>query len=323
MALLIALVILLISWPEGAKDRVYEGELWGDLEAEGYIWGEQKAEHGYVSFGLGDMTVNITNVSEVWLFDRPFGERINRTIECQNRSLTIVSRPDDFGVFTGNCWDIDMRCVYSGFNGTFGDKTDPYYPDYNVSWLEGHASIRHDDPLEWDIELGGCDVIIDGVVYEFVDHLCVGDGDNANVTVRGAGSVYYGSPLFPHINGTLKIKNFEHLKDGDSDRYQQLVIKGEDIALRTVNPSNYASGGGPIFNTAYDPWEVEISTSQDASIDIFEAFKLPIYAELFVITIIAVLAIGIHKRLRKPAIGSASMALGGRAEGVRPPDARP
>jgi len=42
MALMLALVILLTTC-EDAEDRVYEGELLGDLEAEGYIWGEQKA----------------------------------------------------------------------------------------------------------------------------------------------------------------------------------------------------------------------------------------------------------------------------------------
>ncbi len=323
MALVLALAILLTSWPEGAKGRVYEGELWGDLEAEGYIWGEQKAEHDYVSFWLGDMTVNVTNVSVVWLSDPPFGERINNTVECHNRSLTIVSRPDDFGFFTGNCWDIDMRCVYSDFNGTFVDKTDSYFPDYNVSWLEGHASVRHDGSIEWDIELYGCNVIIDGVVYESASYVRVGDGERAEVTVRGAGDIYFVSPLFPHINGTLRMENFEHVEDGHSDRYQQLVIKGKDIALRTVNPSESGSGGGPFGGTFYIPWAVEISASQDASIDIVETFKLPIYAELVVITVIAILAIGILIRFRKLAIGSAPTALGGRAEGVRPPDTQP
>ena len=323
MALMLALVILLTTWPEDAEDRVYEGELWGDLEAEGYIWGEQKAEYDYVSFWLGDMTVNVTNVSAVWLSDPPFGERINSTVECHNRSLTIVSRSDDFGWYAGYCWDIDMRCVYSDFNGTFVDKTDSYFPDYNVSWMEGHASVRHNDSLDADIALYGCNITIDGVVYESASYVRVVSGDNVQVSVRGAGSVYFVSPMFPHINGTLRMENFKHVENGHSDRYQQLVIKGKDIALRTVNPSDSGSGGGPFGGTFYSPWEVEVSASQDASIDIFEAFKLPIYAELVVIATIAVLAIGILKRPCRPAIGPAPSALG-RSEGVvRPPDARP
>lgn len=216
-------------------------------------------------------------------------------------------------------WDVDFYCVYGGFNGTAVSDEEEYWPEYDVSWLEGHASVIHNDSMDYDIEMFDCLVIIDGVTYERVDHLSIAEGDVAELSVRGRCSVGFDGGLYPHINGSLRIDNFLRYERDSQDTYQSLVLKGDDIPLRTIDLPNTGSGG--IFSF-FDQWVVEVTASPDATVEIVEPLKLPLYVEPFIIAVIVVLAIGTLSSIHRALVDAASRVPGEGVVGGRPPEGR-
>jgi hypothetical protein len=171
--------------------------------------------------------------------------------------------------------DVDVHCTYIEFNGTFEDDTTPYYPMNRVSSIVGTAVVVHNDSLEEDFWLSSCPVVIDGIQYG-AHLLDIPDGQEANVSSHGSGHMRVGDSLYPHIDGTLEVDRFVNLEDRGSDTYQTIRFRGDDIEVRTIDTSAYGTGGPFAF---YDPWVIEVTVPRDATVEIEEPLKVPLWGE--------------------------------------------
>jgi hypothetical protein len=289
----LALVLTIpVTWPEPIEGLVYEGEVWGDVRAEGYIWGEHVAEHDHVYVsqilpGDGErLHATVTNVSSVRLLDPPHGNRIDSTVVCENGTFEIIAEEDPRyrSSIMGQWWDVDFDCVYAEFNGTFEGTHDEYWPIENVSWVEGSANIRHDPKASYDISIDDCIVIIDGIEYVNASWLFIPEGETATITIGGSHNMRVGSGLFPHINGTLEVDEFNHLDGFWTDKYQTIKFGGDDIEVRTTQASVWFEHWGE----SYDPWIIEVTASSGTEIEISETSKIPIAISVILVILLLV-----------------------------------
>jgi hypothetical protein len=258
--------MLPITQAESTSKRTYEGEVWGDLTAEGFIWGDYKGEHEYIDYRVwsyqeGDgLWVNVTNVSQVWLFYSPHGERINVTVVPENKSFEIFMTR---GSIYGYWWDLDVHCVYTDFNGTFEGTDDAYYPIETIPWIRGTASIRHDPSESYDIRARDCIVVIDGIQYENASALSIPENETAHVSIQGKGGLRVRYGLFPIINGTLEINNFRKTEGHYTYQYKTIRFTGNNIEVRTTQHSDWWDHWGE----GYDPWVIEVSVPPDCIVE--------------------------------------------------------
>lgn len=294
-------ILELVTWPESTADLSYEGEVWGDLTAEGYIWGHQRSDHDfccvsqYASMCEETLTISVTNVSRVRLFDPPDGDRINKTVDCINSTFVIIPEPEpryDSSV-NGDWHDIDVRCVFSDFNGTFEGTDTEYYDRKWVSRIWGTARVIHDESASYDIDIDDCIVIIDGIEYVNSSWLYIPEGEVANLTITGRGGIGVGTNLHPHINGTLEVDDFVRLKIGFNDEYQKILFDGEDIEVRTIRSSYEFSHWGHV----YEPWVIEITVPEGTEVEIQEIAKLPIGINIVLMVVIISLVIVVGRSI--------------------------
>ena len=291
--MIILIITILITWPSTVEDPtgdlVFEGEVWGDLTTEGEIWGESVSELDVVSIrhwseGGGEgLRVNVTNVSNLWLED--YQSDSNVSVPCENRSFVIIA---DNGRFTAYLSDLEFECEYQEFIGIFPGDEEEYYPECIVTSVEGHGYLVHGEYHRWDITLGDCVVVVDGVEYLGIDSLFIPEDETPYVEVRGSvgnqGNLRTG--LHPHVNGTLVVENFLHEKDGRSQLYQRITFEGEDISIRTTVYSQYGTGG---MNYFFDQWAIEVTISPDTTVEIEEAADTPLWVEAILIALLVIM----------------------------------
>ena len=290
---IILIITILVTWPSTVEDPtgdlVFEGEVWGDLTTEGAIWGEHVSELDHVSLrhwsdGGGEgLRVNVTNVSNVWLFDYPSDTNIS--VPCENSSFVVIA---DNGTFGAYLTDLEFECEYQEFIGLFPGDEENYWPQYLVTSVEGHGNLVHGEYHRWDITLRDCVVVVDGVEYLGIDSLFIPEDETPYVEVWGSvgnqGNLRTG--LHPHVNGTLVVENFLHEKDGRSQLYQRITFEGEDISIRTTAISQYGTGGS--FNL-FDQWAIEVTISPDTTVEIEEAVDTPLWVEAIYIALLVIM----------------------------------
>ena len=156
--------------------------------------------------------------------------------------------------------------------------------------VEGHGNLVHGEYHRWDITLYDCVVVVDGVEYLGIDSLFIPEDETPYVEVRGdigrRGNIGAGRGLHPHVNGTLEVENFLHVKGGRSQLYHRIRFEGEDISIRTTAHSQYGTGGPFAW---FDQWAIEVSISPDTAVEIEEAADTPLWVEAILIALLAIM----------------------------------
>ena len=296
---LVLLVIVEWTWPPAEKDlrgdRVFEGEVWGDLTTEGEIWGECVSDLELVGLdrwstggGIG-LRVNVTNLSNVWLYS--YRHDFNVSVPCMNRSFLVIA---DNGSFIAYLSDLDIRCEYLEFSGTFPGDEEDYFPDYTVSSVEGRGTLVHGEYHRWDMSLDDCLVVIDGIEYRDVDSVFINESDHPLVTIRGdigqQGNIRVGRILHPHVNGTVVVENLLLEEGGRSRLCDRVRFEGEDILIEHSGGSQYGTGGPFAW---FDQWSIRVTLSGNATVDIDLAPSTPLWVEVVLIICIGVLLLAI------------------------------
>lgn len=301
----IALLVLIIvtTWPISFADltgeRVFQGEVWGDLTAEGEIWGECQSDlervwlgHWTQGGGTG-LRANVTNVSRVWLESNRLGTNIS--VNCSKGSFVVIADNGSFGAYLS---DLDIRCEYQEFSGTFPGEGEDYYPDCIVSTVEGQGTLVHGEDHRWDISMRDCVVIVDGVEYHDVDSLFIPDDEAPLVEIRGAvgqiGNLDVSSVLHPHVRGTLEVEDFYHETGGRTRHYKLIRFEGEDISIK--HSGNSRSGTGGPFEW-FDQWSIDVTISDDATVEVEPA--LPTWVEAALIALVAILSLVLMRTVRR------------------------
>lgn len=293
---IIMLSLIPITWPEPTAPRTYEGEVWGDLRANGRIWGEMHEAQGWVGVwhwttdgGGGSLRVDVTNVSRVRLVDRHDGEDV--WVNCTNGTFEINA---DESNFYSQWSDIDLHYTYMEYNCTFGSDTSDYNLLSRLSSIDGTALVTHNESLDEDFSVNGCSVTIDGSEYEGAHSLLIPDGEEGIVSIHGSGHMRtYDDAFPPHIDGTLEVDRFVDHKGLRSDTFQAILFRGEDIGLRTINPIDY-NGDGGWFGSS-DPWEIEVTVPKDATVEIHESLKTPLWVDYVLMGSMAAVLVLIYR----------------------------
>jgi hypothetical protein len=298
--MIILLTTILVTWPSTVEDPsgdlVFEGEVWGDLSTEGDIWGENVPEHDWVyirhSGRDGGLLINVTNVSNLWLFD--LHTDTNISVPCNNNSFIVVADNGNFNAYLSN---LEFECEYLEFIGIYPGDTDTYSPDFTVISVEGHGNLVHGEYHGWDIQLDDCRVVVDGVEYHDIDSIFIPEDETPYVEVWGSvgthGNIHTSFP--PHVNGTLVVVNFLHIKDGRTQMYDRIKFEGEDIFIDHNGRSQYGTGGPFPF---YDPWTIEVTISPDTTVEIWEADDTPLWVEAILIGLLLIIVLYTIRFLR-------------------------
>ncbi len=311
--LLISIILLsftiLLTWPSTVEDptgdTVFEGQVWGDLTVEGVIRGEHVSEFdnvdiGHWSDGGGGLRVNVTNVSNVWLFNRRYDTNVS--VPCENRSFLIIV---DNGSFNAYLSDLEFECVYQEFSGSYPGYEEDYEPQVLVTSVEGHGNLVHGVFIykyrQGDVTLDDCVVVVDGVEYQEIDGIFIPEDESPYVEVRGdigsRGSIHVGRGLDPRINGTLEVENFLHEKDGRSQMYRRIRFEGEDILIHHTGYSEGGSGGGG-WKWFYQ-WRIDVTISPDTTVEIVETASAFLWVEVILIALLIFLLIYTRNFLRQ------------------------
>jgi len=306
MFIMMALVLLLstvavMTWPASYEfdpdERVFEGEVWGDLTAEGEIWSEYSAEFEDVTIGYWcpngneSLHVTVSNVSNIRLMDRR--EDINMSVQCRNATFEIVTSNGSVDAYMS---DPEFSCVLLEYSGAYPGNEEVYDPTYTVSSVEGHGYLTNGIAIEWyqheGFELEGCQVIVDGVEHDGVEILLIPDGVTVYIEVKGRvdppGSISAPGVRNPHVNGSLVINDFRRNLGARSRMYDRIVFQGEDISVRTTRLSQYGTGGPFSF---FDQWTIEVTLSDDSTVEVERQPDTPWWFEAILVTVIALLLI--------------------------------
>lgn len=297
VGLVLVTVTIYLTWPSTVEDptgdRVFEGEVTGNLATEGVIWGECASELDYVSLNhwshdLGSrLLVNVTNVSNVRLVDYT---STNISVPCENGSFQVIVNNGEFGAYLS---DLAFECEYLEFNILFLGDNAVYTPRYIVTSVEGHGNLVHGQNHRWDVTMHQCVVIVDGIEHRGVDSLFIPKDETPYVEVHGdvdpeRGNIGVWSGLHPHINGTLDVDDFLHEKDGRTQLYRRIIFRGEDIFVNYTGPSGSLTDRDPGA-----PFRVEIKVfiSPDTTVWVEEVADTPLWVEAILIALIIILVI--------------------------------
>ncbi len=315
VAVVVLVVLVISAWPDRyedvSSDEVFEGEVWGDLTTVGDIWGRYDSEFERVDLrfwgsGGGDaLRVWVSNVSVVSLLDRH--DETNVSVPCNNGTFMIIT---SYGSVNVCLSDLEFSCVFREYTGTFPGEDEVYGPRKSVSFVEGHGHLTNGRAIEWyhhdGFELDGCSVIVDGFTYREVDLLLIPDGETAYIEVEGAvgpmGGMRVPGDNAPHVNGSLEIEDFLLKRGERSMMYDRIMFEGEDIFIRTTQISDFGTGGPFAW---FDQWTVEVTLSEDVTVEAEPAPVTPwwVIAVLILLIIILCLAIvtTVHRvRSRNP-----------------------
>jgi hypothetical protein len=297
IGIILVLVTIIFTWPstveDPSEDRVFQGEVWGDLTTDGEIWGKAESPLDMVSLNhwsmdeAGELRVNVTNVSNIWLVD--YSQETNVSVPCQNGSFLIIADNGGFGAYLS---DLAFTCEYQEFSVSFLGDNEVYSPVHLVTSVEGHGNLVHGEYHRWDITLDDCVVVVDGIEYPDANCLFIPEGETPYVEVVGGigdmGGIGVWSGLHPHVNGTLVVDDFLHEKDGRTQMYQSILFRGDDIFIQHSGPPQYGTGGPfPWF----EQWSIEVTISADTTVSIEEATDTPLWVEAILITLFIVLVI--------------------------------
>jgi hypothetical protein len=306
--MIVLVITIQVTWPSTVEDPsgdlVFEGEVWGDLTTEGVIWGEHVSEFDYVDFGFWsasgeeNLRVSVTNVSQIWLIDRH--NDTNISVPCTNGSFEIITNSGSLDVYLS---DLEFRCEYLEFIGIFPGDEEDYGPTVSISSVEGHGYLTNGRAIEWHqhegFDLDGCLIVVDGVEYREIHSLLIPDGETAYVEVEGSvdfrGGIRVSGGLRPHVNGTLEVWNFLHKKDDRSQLYERITFEGEDIYIKHNGGSQTGTGG--MFRW-FDQWGINVTISPDTTVLIEEAPQTPLWAEVIMIALVAILIVFTVKMIR-------------------------
>ena len=305
--LVVALVVLVVLtaavWPAKVEDlsgeRVFEGEVWGDLTMDGEIWSEHESEFDHVvliywgpSGGEG-LHVRVSNVSSVLLVD--LDADTNVSIPCHDGTFEIMTENGSVNVYMS---DLEFRCDYLFYQGVFpGDKTE-YFPRYSVSSVEGRGYLTNGRAVEWyqheGFELDRCLVSVDGVGYPGKDVLHIPDGETAYIEVEGTveppGTIRAPRGHGPHVNGSLEIENFLLKRGERTMMLDRISFVGEDVVIQTTRTSQYGTGGPFAW---FDQWTIEVTAPEDATIVVERAPDTPWWVMAVLIFLITALSMAI------------------------------
>jgi hypothetical protein len=303
LIILLLAATLLSTWParyeDRTSDRVFEGEVWGDLTTEGDLWTEEASEFDHVDLsyrdpeGEGSLYVNVSNVSDIRLMDRR--EELNMTVHCPNGTFGIVTDNGSLDLYLS---DQEFRCELLGYTADYPGDEEEWWPTITVGSVKGHGYLTNGRALEWyqhdGIELEGCLVIVDGVQYNGVEILLIPDRVTAYIEVEGRveppGWIRAPGCRSPHVNGSLDIDGFLHLRGHGSQMYEHISFEGEDISIRTTGISQYGTGGPFAW---FDQWTIEVTVSEDATVRGEPAGDTPMWFETLLMAAIVLLALTI------------------------------
>jgi hypothetical protein len=145
--------------------------------------------------------------------------------------------------------------------------------------------------------LDTCTVTVGHHKYYGMDDLFIPDEERAYVEIEGhvgpRGGISTG--LRPHVNGSLEVEDFLHEKGGRSQWYDRITFEGEDIYIQHSGGSQSGTGGTWAW---FDQWTINVSVSPDTTVEIEEAWYVPVWMEMLLIMGLALLVVFTFKTWR-------------------------